>query len=113
MNIYVGNVAHASTEEGLKQLFEQYGHVVSVRIMKDKFTGASRGFAFVEMANEDEAMQAIEALNETAFDGRTLRISKANPPAERSSRPSRPFTPRGDRGGDRGGFDRGGGRGRF
>jgi len=113
MNIYVGNISHSSTEEGLQQLFEQFGHVVSVRVMKDKFTGKSRGFAFVEMADAD-ANQAIEALNGTEFDGRTLRVNQANAPAERSARPSRPFSPRGDRGGyDRGGFDRGGGRGRF
>lgn len=110
MNIYVGNIAHASTEEGLRQLFEQYGQVANVRIMIDRMTGKPRGFAFVEMASDEEAQAAIDALNETQFDGRTIRVSKANPPAERGSRPSRPFSPRGggyDRGGDRGG------RGRF
>lgn len=110
MNIYVGNIAHASTEEGLRQLFEQFGQVANVRIMMDRMTGKPRGFAFVEMANEEEAQQAIASLNETQFDGRTIRVSKANPPAERGSRPPRSFNNRG--GFDRGGGDRGG-RGRF
>jgi len=112
MNIYVGNIAHASTEEGLKQLFEQYGSVVSVRVMQDKFTGKSRGFAFVEMADPEEGTNAIASLNGTEFDGRTLRVSQAHTAEERQSRPGgggRPFT----RGGSRGGGDRGGDRGGF
>lgn len=105
MNIYVGNIAHASTEAGLKQLFEQYGSVVSVRFIMDKITGKPRGFAFVEMANDAEATNAIETLNGSEFDGRPLRVNQAQPPAERSPRP---FAPRsgGDRGGDRGGRSR-------
>jgi len=89
MNIYVGNIAQASTSEGLKQLFEQYGPVTQVRIMMDRLTGRPRGFAFVEMADENEGTKAVEALNGTAFDGNALRVSKANPPTERTSRPAR------------------------
>ena len=103
MNIYVGNISHSSTEDGLKQLFGQFGTVTSARIMTDRFTGKSRGFAFVDMANQDEAQQAIDNLNGTEFDGRTIRVSQA---MERTERPNRPFN-RG--GGDRGGFHRGGG----
>jgi RNA recognition motif-containing protein len=102
MNIYVGNIAHASTEDGLKQLFEQFGSVATVRIIMDRMTGKPRGFAFVEMANDTEATHAIESLNGTDFDGRTLRVNQAQPQAERSPRP---FSPRGgDRGGSRGRF---------
>lgn len=112
MNIYVGNLAFGTTEESLKQLFEQFGSVVSARIIMDKITGNSRGFAFIEMGNDAEATQAIDGLNGTELDGRALRVTKAEP---RADRPARSFAPRGghdrhDRGGDRG--DRGG-RGRF
>jgi RNA recognition motif-containing protein len=97
MNIYVGNLAFGTTEERLKQLFEQFGAVASARIIMDKITGNSRGFAFIEMANDDEANQAIEGLNGTDLDGRALRVTKAEP---RADRPTRSFAPRG---GDRGG----------
>ena len=79
MNIYVGNIAHASTEEGLQQLFEQFGAVSTVKIIKDKFTGSSRGFAFVEMPVADEAKRAIENTNGMEFDGRNLRVNEARP----------------------------------
>jgi RNA recognition motif-containing protein len=94
MNIYVGNIAHASTEESLKQLFEQFGAVVSAHIITDKFTGNSRGFGFVQMANDSEAAQAIESLNGKELDGRPLRVNQAQPQAERAPRS-------GDRGGSR------------
>jgi len=122
MNIYVGNVAHASTEEGLKNLFEQFGTVVSARVIKDKMTGRSRGFAFVEMSTDDEAKAAIEGLNGTQFDGRTLRVSEAQQREERRPGGGMGGGNNRSRGGynrggfDRGGYDRGGnggGRGRF
>jgi RNA recognition motif-containing protein len=105
MNIYVGNLSHSSTEQGLKELFEQYGSVTTVKIIKDKFTGSSRGFAFVEMPVTDEAKQAIESVNGVEFDGRTLRVNESRPMEARQDsrgpRPQRPggFAPRG--GGDR------------
>ena len=80
MNIYVGNLAFAATEEGLQKLFEQFGTVVSVKIIKDKFSGEPRGFAFVEMSSAEEGNQAIEGLNNTEFEGRQLRVNEARPP---------------------------------
>lgn len=83
-NIFVGNLDFHSTEEGLRSLFERYGTVNSARIMTDRDTGRSRGFAFVEMANEGEADQAITALNGYTMDGRALNVNEARPKPERS-----------------------------
>jgi cold-inducible RNA-binding protein len=102
MNIYVGNMPYTATESDLRELFEGHGEVESVRIITDKFTGKSRGLAFVEMPNDDDAQSAIDALNGSDFSGRTLKVNKALP------RENRPQNRGGDRGG-RGGF--GGGRG--
>lgn len=75
--IYVGNISYGMREDTLKDLFEQYGEVTSVKIVKDRMTGRSRGFGFVEMADKDEAEKAIEALNGTDVDGRNLRVNVA------------------------------------
>jgi len=83
-NIFVGNLSFDSTEEAVRGLFERYGVVNSARIMTDRETGRSRGFAFVEMANETEADQAITALNGYSMDGRTLNVNEARPKPERS-----------------------------
>lgn len=109
MNIYIGNISHSSTEEGLKQLFEQFGSVSSAKIIKDKFTGNSRGFAFVEMADAEEAKRAIENLNGVEFDGRTIRVNEARPQEGRDSRGGHggPRRSSGGFGGPRGGGDRG------
>ncbi len=85
MNIYIGNISHSSTEDGLKKLFEQFGAVSTAKIIKDKFTGNSRGFAFIEMASADEAKRAIESLNGVEFEGRTLRVNEARPVEPRSN----------------------------
>ena len=77
MNIYVGNLARQTTEEGLREAFEAFGAVDSVAIIKDKFTGESRGFAFVEMAAEAEGDEAVANLNGQDLDGRALRVDKA------------------------------------
>lgn len=77
MNIYVGNLPHAVNEEELKSLFEEFGEVSSAKVIKDKFTGQSRGFAFVEMASEDEANAAIDGMNGREVSGRNLRVNKA------------------------------------
>jgi len=82
MNIYVGNVAHESSEDDLRQAFEAFGQVTSVTIIRDKFTGASRGFGFVEMPGNSEAQAAITGLNGTALQGRTLNVSEARPRPE-------------------------------
>lgn len=83
-NIFVGNLKFDATEESVRSLFERYGSVNSARIMTDRDTGRSRGFAFVEMANENEAEQAISALNGYMMDGRALNVNEARPKPERS-----------------------------
>lgn len=102
MNIYVGNLARTVTEEQLKSLFSQFGTVVSVKLIKDKFTGDVRGFAFVQMSTHDEGLAAIAALDNTPFEGRTLRVNEARPREERP-RDDRNGGHRDDRGGSRGG----------
>jgi RNA recognition motif-containing protein len=79
MNIYVGNISHQSSEQDLSQLFSQHGNVKSVKIIKDNYTGQSRGFAFVEMEDNAAANQAIRSLNETEFMGRKLVVNEARP----------------------------------
>ncbi|MBS0010986.1 MAG: RNA-binding protein [Bacteroidales bacterium] len=79
MNIYVGNLAYGVRENDLKELFEEYGEASSVRIIKDKMTGKSKGFGFVEMENESEAREAISNLNETDVQGRKLVVNEARP----------------------------------
>lgn len=83
-NIFVGNLKFTATEESVRSLFERYGSVSSARIMTDRDTGRSRGFAFVEMENENEAEQAISALNGYMMDGRALNVNEARPKPERS-----------------------------
>lgn len=82
-NIFVGNLDFNVTEEAVRSLFERYGVVNSARIMTDRDTGRSRGFAFVEMENETEADQAISALNGYTLDGRALNVNEARPKPER------------------------------
>lgn len=97
MKIYVGNISFRSTEDGLRDLFGQFGQVDEASIVTDRETGRSRGFAFVTMSDSNAAQQAIEALNGKEFDGRTLTVNEA-----------RPKTPGGG-GGGRGGYGGGGG----
>ena len=94
--IYVGGLPYSTTEQQLSDLFATHGSVASARIITDKFTGQSRGFGFVEMASEDEAKTAINALNGTQFGGRTLTVNEARPQEHRSG------------GGGRGGMGGGG-----
>src|SRR5439155_24045586 len=79
VNIYVGNLAWGCTNEDLMQLFGQHGTVARAQVILDRETGRSRGFGFVEMANEAEAKSAIEALNELEFQGRPLTVNEAKP----------------------------------
>jgi RNA recognition motif-containing protein len=102
-NIFVGNLDFNASEEAVRSLFERYGQVNSARIMTDRETGRSRGFAFVEMENEGEADQAITALNGYTLDGRALNVNEARPKPERSFG--------GGGGGSRFGGGGGGGRG--
>jgi RNA recognition motif-containing protein len=104
MNIYVGNISRTATEQDLKEAFEAFGAVSSAAIIKDKFSGESRGFGFVEMPNKDEADKAISALNGKDLKGRNLTVNEARPRTDR---------PRTGGGGGRGGFGGGRGRGRF
>jgi RNA recognition motif-containing protein len=77
MNIYVGNLNFNLGEDELKGIFEKYGEVTSVKIITDKYTGRSKGFGFVEMADDDAANQAIEELNGTELSGRNLKVNQA------------------------------------
>lgn len=95
-NIFVGNLDFGATEESIRSLFEEYGAVERVSVLKDRDTGRSRGFGFVEMTNADEADRAINALNGTNFGGRALNVNEARPKSD------------GGGGGGRGNF-RGGG----
>jgi len=83
MRIYVGNLSFQTTEDGLRALFEQYGEVTDVAIMMDRQTGRSRGFGFVTMAQAEDGATVIETLDETDFEGRTLRVNEAKPRPER------------------------------
>ena len=79
MNLFVANISHSAKEEELKALFAEIGEVTSVKIITDKHTGASKGFGFVEMRNDDQALEAIKKLSNTSFSGRNLIVSKARP----------------------------------
>ena len=79
MNIYVGNLSFRAKEQDLSDLFSTYGEVVSARIVKDKFTHRSRGFAFVEMSNDNAAREAIQAFHEKEFMERALFVNEAKP----------------------------------
>ena len=110
-NIFVGNLSFNTSEDELRQMFEPFGQVDRVSIMTDRDTGRSRGFGFVEMANNEDGEKAITALNGTQAGGRTLNVNEARPKTEHVGGGGRDRTGRGgDRGGRGGG---GGGRGRW
>jgi len=98
-SIYVGNLAHAATEDDVREAFEAYGKVASVSIIKDRETGRPRGFAFVEMSDATEANEAISQMNLKEIKGRAVTVNEARPKTERPPR--------------RGGGGGGGGRGRW
>lgn len=79
MNLFVTNISHVVKQEALKALFSEFGQVSSVKIIMDKETGESRGFGFVEMVNDGQGQDAINKLNNAAFFGKTLAVSKARP----------------------------------
>jgi RNA recognition motif-containing protein len=105
-NIYVGNLPYDTTGDDLVQLFQSFGTVTSGQVIIDKFSGRSRGFGFVEMANDDEAQAAIDALNGTPFGSRPLTVNEARPREDRGGRGG------GGGGGGGGGYG-GGGRGGY
>jgi RNA recognition motif-containing protein len=82
MNIYVGNLSYEVTEEDLKEAFEAFGAVETVKVIKDNYTGRSKGFGFVEMPAKDEAESAINELNDKELKGRTLKVNEARPRTE-------------------------------
>jgi RNA recognition motif-containing protein len=82
VNIYVGNLSREVTEEDLRKAFEAFGQVASVAIIKDKYSGQSRGFGFVEMSDKTEAQSAITGLNGKELKGRTLNVNEARPRSE-------------------------------
>ncbi|HLC25561.1 MAG TPA: RNA-binding protein [bacterium] len=82
--IYVGGLPYSATEQQLNDLFAAHGTVESARVVTDKFTGQSRGFGFVEMSTDEEAKTAIQKLNGTQMDGRTLTVNEAKPQEPRS-----------------------------
>ena len=86
MNIYVGNLPYNLSEDDLKAAFAQFGEVSSASIIMDKMSGQSKGFGFVEMPEKSEADEAIEALNESALNGRNIKVNEARPRGERSPR---------------------------
>ena len=105
MEIYVGNLAYATTDDSLKAAFAAYGEVTAVRVVTDRMTGRSKGFGFVTMPDATQAQAAIDALNGHELDGRTVRVNESQP------KPREERGGRGGFGGGRGGF--GGGRGGF
>ncbi|OGP63877.1 MAG: RNA-binding protein [Deltaproteobacteria bacterium RBG_13_53_10] len=102
MNIYVGNLSYDVSEESLQQAFEAFGPVTSTRIIKDKYTGQSRGFGFVEMPDQAQALAAIKSLNGKELMGKQMSVNEA-----------RPKTGQGGSGGQRGRTNYGGRRDRY
>jgi RNA recognition motif-containing protein len=102
-NIFVGNLSFNTNEDELRQAFGAYGQVDRVSILTDRDTGRSRGFGFVEMANNEEGDKAIAALNGSQLGGRTINVNEARPKTERSSGGGGGGRDRGDRGGRGGG----------
>ena len=98
MNIFVAKLNFDTRESDLQGAFEEFGEVDTVKIIMDKFTGKSKGFGFVEMPNDEEGQNAINGLNDSEFDGRTIVVKKAEPRERRDNR-----------GGGGGGYGGGGG----
>ena len=86
MNIYIGNLPYNVTEDELRDAFSEFGQVDRANIIKDKFSGRSKGFGFVEMPNDGEAQSAIESLNDSDLNGRTIKVNQARPREERPPR---------------------------
>ena len=104
MNIFVAKLNFDTQENDLQSAFEEFGTVDSAKIIMDKFTGRSKGFGFVEMPNDEEGQNAINELNDSEVDGRTIVVKKAEPRESRDNRGG---------GGGGGGYNRGGGGGRY
>ncbi len=103
--LYVGNLSYSTTNDTLNSAFSKFGTVASAKIITDRDTGRSKGFAFVEMSTEAEAQEAIDKMNGTDFDGRSITVNEAKPQAPRENRGG--FGGGRSGGGDRGGRDGG------
>ncbi len=86
MNIYVGNLSYDVTEDEVRDIFSPHGEISSLSIIKDKYSGQSKGFGFVEMPNQAEAEEAIKTLNESDLKGRNIKVNQAKPKEERPKR---------------------------
>jgi len=86
MNIYVGNLPYNVNEDELKELFSEFGEVATVNLIKDRFSGQSKGFGFIDMPSNSEADQAIKALNHSQLKGRDIKVNQAE---QRSKKPRR------------------------
>jgi RNA recognition motif-containing protein len=107
MNIYVGNLLREVTEDELREAFEEFGQVEKAAIIKDKYSGESKGFGFVEMPSKEEGQSAIDNLNGKELKGRPLNVNEARPRTDnRGGRGG--FGGRGGKGGGRGGYGGGG-----
>ncbi|EKD51218.1 MAG: RNP-1 like protein RNA-binding protein [uncultured bacterium] len=106
--LYIGNLPYSVDDAQLESMAVAFGEVVSAQVIQDKFNGRSKGFGFVEMANDEEAQKAIDDLNNKEIDGRKIIVNEARPMEKRDG-DRKPFRNGGGRGGDRGG--RGGDRG--
>ena len=89
MNIYIGNLAYNLTEDSLRRLFEEFGEVENAKVIKDRFTGRSKGYGFIEMPSNSEADQAVKALNGKLIEGQNIKVNQATPGGRRSRRASR------------------------
>ena len=101
MNIYVGNLASDVSEEDLKNLFSEYGNITSVKVIKDMYSGTSKGFGFIELSNQTEAQKAITELNGKDFKGKSITVNEARP--KNDSRSGGGRDQRGSRGSSGGG----------
>ena len=86
MNIYAGNLHFDMNEEKLKVIFEEYGEVTSVKIITDKYSGKSKGFGFIEMSNDAETKEAIDELNGTEVNGRSIKVNQARERSDNNRR---------------------------
>ncbi len=84
MNIYAGNLSYNTQDNELNDAFSEFGEVSSAKVIMDRDTGRSKGFGFVEMANDDDGKKAIEALDGTDLDGRTIKVNEARPRPDRN-----------------------------
>ncbi len=86
MNIYIGNLSFSTSEESLKKLFDEFGNVETAKLIKDNYTGRSKGFGFVEMPDNSEADKAIKALNGKLIDGKNIKVNQADSGSKKKSK---------------------------